>query len=86
VQSDVRDIDAVRNAIAEPWSSSQAEGQINRLKSLKRAMFGRAGIEAGANTANPINSPPQKVTKTPISCNVTMWSPIDDGGIITAAT
>jgi hypothetical protein len=27
-----RDIDAVRNAIAEPWSSGPAEGQINRLK------------------------------------------------------
>ena len=40
-----RDIDAVRNAIAEPWSSGQAEGQINRLKMLKRAMFGRAGVE-----------------------------------------
>ena len=40
-----RDIDAVRNAISEPWSSGQAEGQINRLKTLKRAMFGRAGIE-----------------------------------------
>ena len=40
-----RDIDAVRNAIAEPWSSGQAEGQINRLKTLKRTMFGRAGIE-----------------------------------------
>jgi transposase len=40
-----RDIDADRNAIAEPWSSGQAEGQINRLKTLKRAMFGRAGIE-----------------------------------------
>jgi transposase len=40
-----RDIEAVRNAIIEPWSSGQAEGQINRLKTLKRAMFGRAGIE-----------------------------------------
>jgi len=40
-----RDIDAVRNAIAEPWCSGQAEGQINRLKTLKRAMLGRAGIE-----------------------------------------
>jgi transposase len=40
-----RDIDAVRNAIAEQWSSGQAEGQINRLKALKRAMYGRAGIE-----------------------------------------
>lgn len=40
-----RDIEAIRNAIAEPWSSGQAEGQINRLKMLKRAMYGRAGIE-----------------------------------------
>ena len=40
-----RDIEAVRHAIAESWSSGQAEGQINRLKTLKRAMYGRAGIE-----------------------------------------
>ena len=40
-----RDLNAVRNAITEPWSSGQAEGQINRLKTLKRAMYGRAGIE-----------------------------------------
>lgn len=38
-----RDIDAVKNAIALPWSNGQAEGQINRLKTLKRAMYGRAG-------------------------------------------
>jgi transposase len=37
------DIDAVRNAVCEPWSSGQTEGQINRLKMLKRAMYGRAG-------------------------------------------
>ncbi|WP_246719578.1 hypothetical protein [Methylocystis sp. H62] len=42
---DFRDIEAVRNAIVEHWSSGQAEGQINRLKTLKRAMYGRAGIE-----------------------------------------
>jgi transposase len=40
-----RDQHAVRNAIAEPWSSGQAEGQINRLKTLKRCMYGRASIE-----------------------------------------
>ncbi|TJV52013.1 MAG: transposase, partial [Mesorhizobium sp.] len=40
-----RDIDAVNNAIELPWSSGQAEGQINRLKTLKRAMYGRAGPE-----------------------------------------
>jgi transposase len=39
------DIDAVRNAITERWSNGQTEGQINRLKTLKRAMYGRAGPE-----------------------------------------
>jgi transposase len=40
-----RDIEAVRNAISEPWSNGQTEGQINRLKTLKRSMYGRAGTE-----------------------------------------
>ncbi|SDX65805.1 Transposase [Roseovarius azorensis] len=40
-----RDIEAVRNAIELPWSNGQAEGQVNRLKTLKRAMYGRAGPE-----------------------------------------
>ena len=40
-----RDIEAAKHAITEPWSSGQAEGQINRLKTLKRAMYGRASIE-----------------------------------------
>lgn len=40
-----RDIFAVKNAIELPWSNGQAEGQINRLKTLKRAMYGRAGPE-----------------------------------------
>lgn len=32
------DIDAVRNTIQLPWSNGQTEGQINRLKTLKRTM------------------------------------------------
>ena len=40
-----RDFDAVKNAIEMPWSNGQAEGQINRLKTLKPAMYGRAGPE-----------------------------------------
>ena len=40
-----QDIDAVRNALIECWSNGQTEGQINRLKTLKRAMYGRAGVE-----------------------------------------
>ncbi len=40
-----RDLDAVKNAVKLPCSNGQAEGQINRLKTLKRAMYGRAGPE-----------------------------------------
>jgi transposase len=40
-----QDIEAVRNAVLESWSNGQTEGQINRLKMLKRSMYGRAGID-----------------------------------------
>jgi transposase len=40
-----RDITAVKNALTERWSNGQTEGQINRLKTLKRGMYGRASIE-----------------------------------------
>ena len=43
-----RDIVAVRNAVTAPWSNGQTEGQINRLKTLKRSMYGRGGASAGA--------------------------------------
>lgn len=40
-----RDISAVAAAIDTSWSSGQVEGQINRLKTIKRQMYGRAGFE-----------------------------------------
>jgi transposase len=40
-----QDIAAVENAATQIWSSGQVEGQINRLKTLKRAMYGRASTE-----------------------------------------
>lgn len=39
-----KDQAAVSAALREPWSNGQTEGQINRLKFLKRQMYGRAGI------------------------------------------
>ena len=33
---------AVRAALRLPWSNGQTEGQITRLKLIKRQMFGRA--------------------------------------------
>lgn len=37
-----RDAAAVRAGIVEPWSTSPVEGQINRVKTIKRQMYGRA--------------------------------------------
>lgn len=39
------DRDAVAAAISTPWSSGQVEGKINRLKAIKRQMYGRAKID-----------------------------------------
>ena len=41
----MRDRSAVRAAIVEPWSNGQTEGQVNRLKVVKRQMYGRAKID-----------------------------------------
>ena len=40
-----KDQTAVAAALTEPWSNGQTEGQINRLKLLKRSMYGRANID-----------------------------------------
>ena len=39
-----KDITAVTAAVETPWSNGQVEGQINRLKAIKRQMYGRAGF------------------------------------------
>jgi transposase len=36
---------AIRAALTTPWSSGQAEGQITRLKLIKRQMYGRASFD-----------------------------------------
>jgi transposase len=40
-----RDKTAVLAALSLPWSNGQTEGQINRLKFLKRQMYGRAKFD-----------------------------------------
>lgn len=40
-----RDEDAVEAALGLPWSNGMVEGQIHRLKLLKRQMCGRAGFD-----------------------------------------
>lgn len=40
-----RDFDAIHAALVLPWTTSPVEGQISRIKMLKRTMYGRAGFE-----------------------------------------
>lgn len=40
-----RDLPAVQAALEQPWSNGQTEGQVNRLKTLKRQMYGRANFD-----------------------------------------
>jgi transposase len=40
-----KDVSAVEAALTLPWTTSPAEGQIGRIKMIKRTMYGRAGFE-----------------------------------------
>jgi transposase len=40
-----KEYDALSAALSEQWSNGQVEGQITRLKFLKRQMYGRAKID-----------------------------------------
>ena len=39
-----RDLTAVRMAFTASWSNGQTEGHVNRLKTIKRQMYGRASF------------------------------------------
>ncbi|MFD9225538.1 hypothetical protein ACFWDI_37280 [Streptomyces sp. NPDC060064] len=40
-----RDRDAVIAGLTLPWNSGVVDGPVNRIKMLKRQMFGRAGFQ-----------------------------------------
>jgi len=40
-----KDYDAVKAGLTLKWSNGQTEGQVNRLKFLKRQMYGQGGFE-----------------------------------------
>jgi transposase len=40
-----QDLDAVTAGLTLPWSSGVVEGHVNRVKTLKRAIYGRASFE-----------------------------------------
>jgi transposase len=41
----LQDDPAVRAGLSEAWSNGQTEGQVHKLKLVKRQMYGRAGFE-----------------------------------------
>jgi excisionase family DNA binding protein len=40
-----KDVTAVQAALDLPWTTSPAEGQVNRIKLIKRSMYGRTGFD-----------------------------------------
>ncbi|MFD7164784.1 transposase [Streptomyces violascens] len=40
-----RDLDAVTAGLTLEWSSGSVEGAVNRIKKIKRQLYGRAGFE-----------------------------------------
>jgi transposase len=52
-----RDLEAVKLSITTPWSNGPIEGHINRLKMLKRQMYGRAGFQLLKARVLPWESP-----------------------------
>ncbi len=49
-----RDRDAVIAGLTLPWNSGVVEGHVNRIKMLKRQMFGRAGFALQASPPRPM--------------------------------
>ncbi|MFE3185921.1 hypothetical protein ACFXKR_34355 [Streptomyces violascens] len=41
----LRDLDAVTAGLTPDWNSGSIEGAVNRLKKIKRQLYGRAGFE-----------------------------------------
>jgi transposase len=52
-----RDQQAVTLAITSRWNNGPMEGHINRLKTIKRQMYGRAGFELLKSRVLPWDSP-----------------------------
>ena len=56
----------MRAAIVEPWSNGQTEGQVTRLKLVKRQMYGRANVDLlRARMVQLVHRPIQKVQGIP---------------------
>ena len=58
------DILAVEAAVTERWSNGPVEGQVNRLKTIKRQMYGRAGVELLRARLIPLPVEPSLLQRT----------------------
>jgi transposase len=54
-----QDQSAVEAAVEQSWSNGPVEGHINRLKTLKRQMYGRAGFELLRARVLPLSPSPR---------------------------
>jgi transposase len=52
-----QDLSAVEAAVEEAWSNGPVEGNISRLKTIKRQMYGRAGFELLRARVLPLQPP-----------------------------
>ncbi|MEU2119856.1 hypothetical protein ABZ567_30415 [Streptomyces sp. NPDC016459] len=41
----LRDLDAITAGLTLDWSAGSSEGAVNRIKKIKRQLYGRAGFE-----------------------------------------
>jgi hypothetical protein len=46
------DVEAVAAALRESWSNGQTEGQINRLKTLKRHVWTASALQGGSSVTS----------------------------------
>jgi transposase len=53
-----QDISAVKAALMYEWSNGQTEGQVNRLKMIKRQMYGRANFDLLRKRVLGLSRPP----------------------------
>ena len=58
-----RDQDAVTAELSLPWSSGAVESHVNRIKMLKRQMFGRAKPDLLRKRVLPADCPISHITE-----------------------
>jgi transposase len=62
-----KDLSAVLAAVETPWSNAQVEGQMNRLKTIKRQMYGPSWVRspAGLSASVPYRSDRSLLKRAP---------------------